>query len=187
MLLLRGATGLRDKKNFAVCFNTCSSCEEQLSGLGTRCSVPCFNTCSSCEEQQGYPYVFEGTQGFNTCSSCEEQHSRMYGAGLAHGFQYMLLLRGATLSFRLPSSWRRVSIHAPLARSNCLCLQPFSSVVGFNTCSSCEEQPSDGSAGASATGFQYMLLLRGATLQKLSGGPACRSFNTCSSCEEQQG
>ena len=58
-------------------------------------------------------------------------------------FQYMLLLRGATKA-RL---WIGLSS------------------IGFNTCSSCEEQPVKRLSGEVNDLFQYMLLLRGATMQ----------------------
>ena len=102
-------------------------------------------------------------QRFNTCSSCEEQHRPVLKLAAEYEFQYMLLLRGATAC---RSSVRRdvkVSIHAPLARSNAR-----ARVLHSLLC-----------------GFQYMLLLRGATggdrIIITDGG----GFNTCSSCEEQ--
>ena len=141
MLLLRGATTKSYLLSSEKCFNTCSSCEEQLaiSGLLVRIKMS-FNTCSSCEEQHVSGYYSDYAGGFNTCSSCEEQPGRTRSFGNATGFntcssceeqlstpeivrtvvrfQYMLLLRGATsLPHVLPKS-PRVSIHAPLARSN---------------------------------------------------------------------
>ena len=123
-------------------------------------------------------------------------------------FQYMLLLRGATILRAY--------------------LQPC--LDGFNTCSSCEEQPFTGIRfpqnsqfqymlllrGATTAAqnvalialFQYMLLLRGATMPDLTLQPfmsfqymlllrgatflssslfsPSSGFNTCSSCEEQR-
>ena len=78
-----------------------------------------FNTCSSCEEQPGKPVKRAAQIRFNTCSSCEEQPFDMLGKSvdqtvsipaplarsnekwteekvLSIGFQYLLLLRGAT-------------------------------------------------------------------------------------------
>ena len=55
MLLLRGATRQVCLHRSHLCFNTCSSCEEQ----------PLVNTTPST------------TSGFNTCSSCEEQLTRL--------------------------------------------------------------------------------------------------------------
>ena len=55
-------------------------------------------------------------------------------------FQYMLLLRGATLVFRVDNSPLCVSIHAPLARSNLHTKAHSRGSFSFNTCSSCEEQ-----------------------------------------------
>ena len=124
--------------------------------------------------------------GFNTCSSCEEQLIFLTLCFCKTGFQYMLLLRGATqYTCRLPYRFR-VSIHAPLARSNSLKLFPSRMVRSFNTCSSCEEQldylVEDAvivkvsihaplarsnnvldSMSCRLKRFQYMLLLRGAT------------------------
>ena len=121
----------------------------------------------------------------------------------------MLLLRGATRKHAIRAHRWGVSIHAPLARSNfwrmgrrlrrlrfqymlllrgATLVLTFCTVcfVGFNTCSSCEEQldGADGVCGAEVSihaplarsnkvdclfccclfEFQYMLLLRGATL-----------------------
>ena len=163
MLLLRGATrtGSTDGRT-RTSFNTCSSCEEQLSPRCVPSSTPCFNTCSSCEEQlpilpipfQKYSFntcssceeqlsfcAFPDCSGncFNTCSSCEEQlvlsqtlslltvsiHAPLARSNLAPPmlrrklrFQYMLLLRGATIDRKIKDSTVPVSIHAPLARSN---------------------------------------------------------------------
>ncbi len=103
-------------------------------------------------------------RSFNTCSSCEEQRPAGSGAKRIQEFQYMLLLRGATnTSIRMTIFYRfqymlllrgatgfpcrrnlsSVSIHAPLARSNCGCVKH----------------------GLAAMRFQYMLLLRGATFE----------------------
>ena len=100
---------------------------------------------------------------FNTCSSCEEQQSLQSLTSPQIPFQYMLLLRGATLLERqTPFSYsvsihaplarsnggrcargnaHTVSIHAPLARSNFVRIPNLALVACFNTCSSCEEQP----------------------------------------------
>ena len=76
----------------------------------------------------------------------------------------MLLLRGATLQERAQSIIMRVSIHAPLARSNNIAIRVIALMRRFNTCSSCEEQPGlRSTAERSTKKFQYMLLLRGAT------------------------
>ena len=125
-------------------FNTCSSCEEQLHFLLRSVVIHRFNTCSSCEEQLSSPIRSSCNWGFNTCSSCEEQQVRVcHVQNRRFLFQYMLLLRGATVT-RLPKPssvlfqymlllrgatrrgrlcrrrYHQVSIHAPLARSNLL-------------------------------------------------------------------
>ncbi len=100
-------------------------------------------------------------------------------------FQYMLLLRGATHAFLLKAERVFVSIHAPLARSNVLKLYFKIAVFRFNTCSSCEEQPSGCWDRGASGGFntcssceeQHTALILTFVLM---------CFNTCSSCEEQQ-
>ncbi len=121
-------------------FNTCSSCEEQLTWRITQNGQRGFNTCSSCEEQHLHPEMEFYANRFNTCSSCEEQLDRSAlarllayvsihaplarsnatapGATAASVFQYMLLLRGATWRGWGKRRTKSVSIHAPLARSN---------------------------------------------------------------------
>ena len=64
-----------------------------------------FNTCSSCEEQHGWRGGWNSGCCFNTCSSCEEQLIAYLQLVDMRMFQYMLLLRGATLC-RLPASQR---------------------------------------------------------------------------------
>ena len=56
-----------------------------------------------------------------------------------------------------------VSIHAPLARSNSGAPRRLQGGICFNTCSSCEEQHDKSPDAETAGVFQYMLLLRGAT------------------------
>ena len=174
-------------KERRIRFNTCSSCEEQLWIARMNSIVVCFNTCSSCEEQLDVlsPLAVTATvsihaplarsnlhsaaaasdmTGFNTCSSCEEQQAQKLG-----------------LPVRII-----VSIHAPLARSNttapiwrrtlrfntCSSCEEqrhfagmrFSTRCCFNTCSSCEEQLPSLATASNVKEFQYMLLLRGATL-----------------------
>ena len=148
-----------------------------------------FNTCSSCEEQ---PEAFAACFSmicFNTCSSCEEQLALRFSRHATPPFQYMLLLRGATQPLELCLLYYWVSIHAPLARSNG---HTFNADGGgsvsihaplarsntprirlllprnrFNTCSSCEEQLSEIEPFPCAVLFQYMLLLRGATVVRI--------------------
>ena len=145
MLLLRGATRSGILQLALRGFNTCSSCEEQLIRL-----------------------IFElDALGFNTCSSCEEQ---LVIAALVSAkdwkFQYMLLLRGATLHCFSPATAGAVSIHAPLARSNKSGARKKGADKSFNTCSSCEEQRLLRRMTSWRRTFQYMLLLRGATTTK---------------------
>ena len=124
---------------------------------------------------------------FNTCSSCEEQLAGgIVSTVSAVQFQYMLLLRGATLwsgTARRLHAWFQYMLLLRGATEHPGCLTR--SHHGFNTCSSCEEQPhvlpfpfrritvsihAPLARSNSATiqletqnQFQYMLLLRGAT------------------------
>ena len=185
MLLLRGATSTKERRFTASCFNTCSSCEEQhaffalfflpetfqymllLRGATFRrksesTTTGRFNTCSSCEEQQLDPFRSEGYPvSIHAPLARSNKNGRERGS--TREFQYMLLLRGATDRQRRDSRSGDVSIHAPLARSNRGRFRPSTRGSGFNTCSSCEEQP---------------CLVRLHRHRK-------RRFNTCSSCEEQ--
>ena len=94
--LARSNKNLRNARITELCFNTCTSCEEQLMRLICTMLRICFNTCSSCEEQLLVSQV----------------------RNLPTKFQYMLLLRGATAVVSAVRPMSVVSIHAPLARSN---------------------------------------------------------------------
>ena len=97
MLLLRGATHIRLCRIRAEPVSIHAPLAR--SNISASFSAPGgagFNTCSSCEEQHGEFICVFALQCFNTCSSCEEQ------------------LRGPR-----DGRLRGVSIHAPLARSNC--------------------------------------------------------------------
>ena len=99
---------------------------------------------------------------FNTCSSCEEQQ---VAYKLTHTYKVSIhapLARSNFLPGEIPVIFF-VSIHAPLARSNGTGHTDTSSTTGFNTCSSCEEQPRSSCIIIIFIKFQYMLLLRGAT------------------------
>ena len=164
MLLLRGATPADTHPSADHCsFNTCSSCEEQHFSLD---KFPADFLFQYMLLLRGATYVRLGNTyfiGFNTCSSCEEQLQRRLKEHITAMFQYMLLLRGATLSGESGVSGEEVSIHAPLARSNHALVPDEVIAESFNTCSSCEEQRLHTANNIDSYGFQYMLLLRGAT------------------------
>ena len=101
-------------------------------------------------------------KSFNTCSSCEEQRrGYYYQAAISPVSIHAPLARSNTTRWR-GGLRRHVSIHAPLARSN----------EWMRRLNDLEK-------------FQYMLLLRGATVARVAGGRENTRFNTCSSCEEQ--
>ena len=119
MLLLRGATRLLKRRmNRRLCFNTCSSCEEQPVPALARLRIRRFNTCSSCEEQHGRRQNRNGGDGFNTCSSCEEQHGRRQYRNGGDGFNTCSSCEEQLFASSRSALTFSVSIHAPLARSN---------------------------------------------------------------------
>ena len=164
MLLLRGATVRSAGYDTDLSgFNTCSSCEEQLCQHPPFHEIKSFNTCSSCEEQL-YQDTPKKTCGrFNTCSSCEEQPEGVYNEESNAQFQYMLLLRGATVP--------RWAFAAAIRFQYMLLLRGATTTASDQRCLHIV--------------FQYMLLLRGATFPVKSASLFDR-FNTCSSCEEQR-
>ena len=106
------------------------------------CRARCFNTCSSCEEQLGRGFRLSPETGFQYMLLLRGATYSGWRRRTCGEFQYMLLLRGATDPV-MEEFWNiYVSIHAPLARSN-----------GIPAITSMEEP------------FQYMLLLRGATIK----------------------
>ncbi len=193
---------------FTKCFNTCSSCEEQLFG-------------GACEAVDAVVSIHAPLARSNLALN---QDHLSYPEVSIHA----PLARSNTTARRLLPRGH-VSIHAPLARSNRRCkmrLQRFarfqymlllrgateknvprSPRIRFNTCSSCEEQLLLKCLIPTTCLFQYMLLLRGATHSRLGIRSAClfqymlllrgatfmqktvslrkEGFNTCSSCEEQ--
>ena len=123
---------------------------------------------------------------FNTCSSCEEQLRKCATSCKNSLFQYMLLLRGATAKIELKRLKTTVSIHAPLARSNSIVRRWRGCMDGFNTCSSCEEQPGIDYRATPAQVSIHAPLARSNAVPP-AGQNHLYSFNTCSSCEEQLG
>ena len=101
-------------------------------------------------------------------------------------FQYMLLLRGATLVFHRLCKQCRVSIHAPLARSNFKVLHFDTRFRLFQYMLLLRGATQQIVHILLRNLFQYMLLLRGATLRARRSRRSTRRFNTCSSCEEQR-
>ena len=150
-----------------------------------------FNTCSSCEEQRCQAQYKITTTVFQYMLLLRGATPSRLDCKYARLFQYMLLLRGATEEKRPYYSTIKVSIHAPLARSNRVShISRIRRVVSihaplarsngsrqlhserrrcFNTCSSCEEQLSCLRYLCLQPKFQYMLLLRGATRFKVKG------------------
>ena len=186
MLLLRGATRLEVLISGQESFNTCSSCEEQLSPEFVRPDSEVVSIHAPLARSNKPPRSgAKSTFCFNTCSSCEEQLRGMGRRGACALFQYMLLLRGATIFAENNAVCRLFQYMLLLRGATCgfrrkqrgsLCFNTCSSceeqlalfvVVdlrsSFNTCSSCEEQHFSPYKLAADFLFQYMLLLRGAT------------------------
>ena len=99
-----------------------------------------FNTCSSCEEQLVLTFCTLFPVGFNTCSSCEEQLYIRFTVILFDRVSIHAPLARSNVGVVAPAEHDVVSIHAPLARSNSTHHRIASGRRCFNTCSSCEEQ-----------------------------------------------
>ena len=77
---------------------------------------------------------------FNPRSSCEERRSRGGPWRGLSAFQSTLLMRGATRAGGNPATCKRISIHAPHARSDLHGISKSKSKRHFNPRSSCEER-----------------------------------------------
>ena len=163
--LARSNASLHPRSPPAGCFNTCSSCEEQLAAAGAGTQIQTFQymlllrgaTCSSSRISASlsfqYMLLLRGatrsdrvpaprSRRFNTCSSCEEQRLRRWRLLQNRRFNTCSSCEEQLRWTVVMVVKRLVSIHAPLARSNLLLiLSTFLFVYRF----------------------QYMLLLRGAT------------------------
>ena len=143
-----------------------------------------FNTCSSCEEQRCQAQYKITTTVFQYMLLLRGATPSRLDCKYARLFQYMLLLRGATEEKRPYYSTIKVSIHAPLARSNTTAPSRNTRTKRFQYMLLLRGATKERSSLKTRTVFQYMLLLRGAT-RGISAGKSGKSFNTCSSCEEQ--
>ena len=143
----------------------------------------CFNTCSSCEEQRPLasaaalepvsihaPLARSNIPGGNSERCSWFQYMLLLrGATDQRGtaqaslpFQYMLLLRGATKANAVLGLYARFNTCSSCEEQLAYCgLKRL--YRRFNTCSSCEEQHKVGVGAIGFNSFQYMLLLRGAT------------------------
>ena len=164
MLLLRGATLSFSDIISLICFNTCSSCEEQLQAEQAqynkrlvsihaplaRSNFPGRRSRSAERVSIHAPLARSNLRAvswgvfcmrFNTCSSCEEQPACEFKRSCYFSFQYMLLLRGAT-------GWIVSSDEA----------------FGFQYMLLLRGATRSGLRVQIRAVFQYMLLLRGATI-----------------------
>ena len=166
------------------CFNTCSSCEEQPHALPRPHARRRFNTCSSCEEQQIF-FVFRFFKfRFQYMLLLRGATRTFKPCCFAHTFQYMLLARGATFPRLRHSGDGHVSIHAPLARSNLFVDIPDpATAVSIHA-------PLARSNGDDAIALEWTNVSIHAPLARSNASlhprsPPAGCFNTCSSCEEQ--
>ena len=102
-------------------FNTCSSCEEQLSPVLASTALSAVSIHAPLARSN---LPFRGCQNrarrFNTCSSCEEQQELSPLIGVVQlVFQYMLLLRGATERLRKRSRANRFQYMLLLRGATC--------------------------------------------------------------------
>ena len=120
MLLLRGAT-IAERLHIVLTFVSihaplARSYFSRRAGVRKRIS---FNTCSSCEEQHGETITCQKCSKFQYMLLLRGATPKLTPISFSSQFQYMLLLRGATRLAHRSRYFIRVSIHAPLARSNC--------------------------------------------------------------------
>ena len=112
------------------------------SGVGDCVQAGCVSIHAPLARSNGCPLIFRFTSSTFQYMLLLRGATTSGASGTAyHWFQYMLLLRGATQGGTMGGLREKVSIHAPLARSNAFC---------------CISSPI-------VSAFQYMLLLRGAT------------------------
>ena len=97
MLLLRGATGCPPARQMRMCFNTCSSCEEQLAGddeFGVEGAV---SIHAPLARSNVYPEEAETVGAVSIHAPLARSNWKFCKQRHPVQFQYMLLLRGATL------------------------------------------------------------------------------------------
>ncbi len=147
-------------------FNPRSSCEERRQERGRKpAGRTHFNPRSSCEERQELSPGVGVSTYFNPRSSCEERRGWLREIKVNGVFQSTLLMRGATIPHDTVTTQRRISIHAPHARSD----------------------QAQAAAASAASAFQSTLLMRGATSrQRKNKGRHTKYFNPRSSCEERR-
>ena len=185
MLLLRGATtGVTSMISSCVCFNTCSSCEEQQSG-GNRTVQMLVSIHAPLARSNSSAIAVAVGVPVSIHAPLARSNRAVEKQKLALQFQYMLLLRGATRKRRKTMSITTFQYMLLLRGATAHPSFPSPEKDGFNTCSSCEEQlhrtvvhhvfrvvsihaPLARSnrtltIHVHSLLFQYMLLLRGAT------------------------
>ena len=139
--LARSNRGVCPVINITCRFNTCSSCEEQLARKlpNTSNQIVSIHAPLARSNLKPWEKFAEQKVSIHAPLARSNRTRRKFSRYLT--FQYMLLLRGATVSGFAGRRGDGVSIHAPLARSNMAAITIRKTTQGFNTCSSCEEQP----------------------------------------------
>ena len=207
MLLLRGATRRASTSSGRRGFNTCSSCEEQRNEL---LFVSAFLEVSihaplarsnakkiTAEVLAAFQYMLllRGATlrfGVSTVRLLFQYMLLLRGATplqqflVTHcSFQYMLLLRGATSTCPSVASSPKVSIHAPLARSNKTPNRGRSGVtVSIHAPLARSNRKSNSRLPVFASVSIHAPLARSNDIGNRNQNVRQR-FNTCSSCEEQ--
>ena len=168
-----------------------------------------FNPRSPCGERPARAGCGRRIAGhFNPRSPCGERPGKPRSAQSSAGFQSTLPLRGATPGFTRLCLCITISIHAPLAGSDCEDTLSLIAEIHFNPRSPCGERP-DWEADRSAaryfnprspcgerpwrirssdrsSPFQSTLPLRGATRHDVVHGVAGHDFNPRSPCGERR-
>ena len=139
-----------------------------------------FNPRSSCEERPDIRVISQLFVYFNP-RSCWTRSLYL------SGFQSTLLMRGATAAPHPRGRRRRISIHAPHARSDMIAVFAFLvDIISIHAPHARSDSPSS-MCNSTSTGFQSTLLMRGATTTREETILCLTYFNPRSSCEERQG
>ncbi len=134
----------------------------------------CFNPRPSCEGRPRASFPLSLIRRFNPRPSCEGRRSPDGLISRGGEFQSAPLLRGATRSWANPTTEKKVSIRAPLARGDRFRGRTACGEWCFNPRPSCEGRPGSFVARSISKLFQSAPLLRGATTRGTARHPLRR-------------
>ena len=143
-------------------FNPRPPCGERRKAIRARSGNPCFNPRPPCGERPLDACVCLGACGFNPRPPCGERLCTV-GALARSPFQSAPPVRGATPYLALYAEDQSVSIRAPRAGSDTLCVTGMAACYRFNPRPPCGERLSRATIPAGKSMFQSAPPVRGAT------------------------